>query len=227
MLNFFNRRWDSVPLVFVDTETTGVRPGFDRAVQIGIARFESGKLVRTFTSFVNPHMPIPAEASSIHGIADRDVAGAPTVDELFARPEVKGLLEGAQAGAYNASFDRYFVPPFGSDWTWPWVDSLSLVRDVDRFARGAGRHKLEAACKRHGIELSKAHDAGSDAGAAGRLYYKLGAEVFGSGSLGDAIRWQCHAEADSWHNFNSWLSKQPPREPVDHRPAFDREARHG
>jgi DNA polymerase III epsilon subunit-like protein len=42
MLSHFLKPWSEVPLVLIDTETTGTRPGTDRAVQVGIARFENG-----------------------------------------------------------------------------------------------------------------------------------------------------------------------------------------
>lgn len=211
MLAHFHSPWDAAPSCFIDTETTGVRAGTDRAVQVGFARFERGKLVRTVSFQVNPGMPIPAEATAVHGITDAHVKDAPTIGEVFARDEVLALLDGAQPGAYNAAFDRHFVPPFG-DWTWPWADALSLVRSVDRFARGRGRHRLEAACERHGVRLAKAHDAGADAAAAGELFYKLGRRVFGKSPLGDALKWQRDAESAEWHRFSGWLASQPPRE---------------
>lgn len=211
MLQHFHKLWNKVPTVWIDTETTGIRAGHDRAVQVGIARFEEGRLVDGGGTLINPGIPIPPEATDVHGITDEQVRGAPTIEEFFAEPATRQILEDAQCGAYNAPFDRNFVPPFG-DWQWPWLDSLSLVRSVDRFARGKGRHKLEAACQRHGIPL-KAHDATSDATAAGLLFYKLGPEPFGrTFELGDALRWLREKEIESWYDFQSWLSKQPPRE---------------
>lgn len=35
MLKLFNTQWDEVPIVVVDTETTGKRPGLDRTVSFG------------------------------------------------------------------------------------------------------------------------------------------------------------------------------------------------
>jgi DNA polymerase III alpha subunit (gram-positive type) len=187
MIRFFNHSWLEVPTAWIDTETTGIKAGYDKCVQIGVVRFEGGKVVDSGACEINPGMPIPPSATEIHGITDEMVKDAPTIEEWFSDPRTKRLLEGAQPGAYNASFDRNFVPPFGDDWTWPWVDSLSLVRKVDRFVSGKGRHKLTVAAQRHGIELiGKAHSAHTDATAAGQLFYKLGAQV--------------------------WLSKQPPRE---------------
>jgi len=209
-------RWDSVPIVVLDFETTGVRPGIDRAVEVGLARFEGGKLVAQLGSLLDPQMPIPPDANRVHGISDADVAGKPLVADFFAREAVAELLGGAQPAAYNASFDRWFVPPWAlADWTWPWLDPLTLVRAVDRYARGAGRHKLSAACARHGVTLANAHRADDDARAAGELLFKLMAagDLWpGPPCLGDLLGWMRKQDALQWSDFNGWLARQPQRE---------------
>lgn len=211
MIRYFNSPWRDVPTVWIDTETTGTRPGVDKAVEIGICRIERGEVVGNARSLVSPGIPIPPEATEIHGITDADVADAPPIEDVFASPEVRALLDGAQPGGYNCPFDRCFVPPFG-DWMWPWLDCLSLVRVVDRFAKGQGRHKLTAAAQRHGIELDNAHSALADAIAAGMLFYKLADIGYGEGApLGEVIAHQRENEAREWFRFNEWLSRQEPR----------------
>ena len=214
MIKLFNEPWHSVPTIWIDTETTGTNPAHDRAVQVGFARFEGGTCVATLDHLVNPgNKAIPPEATAIHGITDAMVQMAPRVHEVFAQKDVRELLEGAQPAAYNAPFDRHFVPPFGDDWTWPWLDCLSAIRVLDRFVRGKGRHKLETSCARHGVELPKAHDAGADAKAAGELFYKVMPKlevVHSETTLGWLLGWQRHQEAEEWFRFHEWLSRQPP-----------------
>ncbi|HEU5276802.1 MAG TPA: 3'-5' exonuclease [Xanthobacteraceae bacterium] len=213
MISLFHQPWIVVPSCWIDCETTGTRPGTDRPVQIAIVRFEDCKEVGAFWSLVNPGMPIPAEATAIHGITDEQVAGAPSVADVFALPKVRELLKGAQPAAYNAPFDRHFVPPFGEDWTWPWLDALSIVRVVDRFVKGKGRHRLELTAQRHGIPLGKAHDALDDARAAGSIFYKLAPLHFRKDDpLGHVLRWQRQQEAEEWFRFMDWRAKQPPIE---------------
>lgn len=213
MLRRFLDQWDTVDSAWCDTETTGLAVGHDRAVSIAIVRFEKGAPVASYSTLVNPGIPIPAEATAIHGITDEMVVSAPNILDVFALPSVQELLTDAQPAAYNGPFDRHFVPPFGEDWTWPWLDCLSLVRKVDRFAKGAGRHKLAATCARHGIELPNAHSAEADATAAGQLFYKIAAKAFPERyTLGQALGWQRRSEAEEWFRFNDWLARQPPRE---------------
>lgn len=218
LLRFFSRPWHEVPTVWIDTETTGTRPGIDRAVQVGLARFEGGKCVGSGVQLVNPGIPIPPEATAIHGITDERVAMMPTIEQVFTETHARELLEGAQPAAYNAPFDRHFIPPFG-DWTWQWLDALSLVRVIDKFVRGKGRHRLEAAAERHGVPLARAHNAEADAIAAGMLFYKLAPQVFGPTdddfyvlTLGEALRRQAIDEAEERYRFLEWLSRQPPRD---------------
>ncbi len=206
-------KWTDVPLVWLDFETTGIQPGIDRAVEVGLARFEGARCVDEFGARINPGIPIPAEATAIHGITDADVADAITVERFFALPEARGILDGAQPAAYNAPFDKWFCPPFAlADWTWPWLDTLTLVRHVDRFAKGKGRHKLEAACQRHGVELQKAHSAQADARAAGELFFVLAKRVLGDETIGELLSKTVKRTAEQWVDFNDWLGKQPPLE---------------
>lgn len=54
------------------------------------------------------------------------------------------------------------------------VDPLVWVRQIDRFVKGPGRHKLEATCRRWGVELDgAAHDALVDCRATWHLMVAL------------------------------------------------------
>jgi len=56
------------PLVCIDIESTGVNPATDRIIELAIVseEFELGFLV-------NPGIPIPSQATEVHGIGDADV----------------------------------------------------------------------------------------------------------------------------------------------------------
>ena len=93
------------------------------------------------------------------------------------------------------------------------VRALESGYGVVMVERGAGRHKLGAACARHGVALDNAHSAEADARAAGELFYKLVPKLgLNPATLGAVLGWQRKAEANSWFDFHSWLSRQPPRE---------------
>jgi len=96
------------PLVFFDLETTGVDPNKDRIVQIAAKSLtvHDNELVaeHTFESLVNPEMPIPAQASDVHHIYDKDVEKEPTFRCIAAK--VYALFKDRDWAGYNSnSFD--------------------------------------------------------------------------------------------------------------------------
>lgn len=97
-----------IPLVFLDTETTGLSPRFgDRMVEIALARFRGGVMENFYTTLLNPERSISPGAARVHGITDRDVLDAPRFRDV-AR-EVRAEMEGAVLVAHNAPFDLGFV----------------------------------------------------------------------------------------------------------------------
>lgn len=173
------RPWRELPVTVIDFETTGLDPKVDKPVEIGLVRFEGGEEVARFTSLVNPEgVAISEGAGAVHGITDAEVQDAPTLTEAV----VKGLdlLEGALPAGYNGHFDREFLHrgvdlegPLALSPDWVWLDPLVMIRKVDRYVRGKGRHKLTVTCKRHGIPLEGAHRAVNDCAATGKLLFKL------------------------------------------------------
>lgn len=65
------------PLAFIDLETTGLSPTRDRIVELALIRVTPGGDVLERVRRFNPGVPIPPEATHVHGITDRDVADEP------------------------------------------------------------------------------------------------------------------------------------------------------
>ena len=61
------------PLVFFDIESTGISTTKDRIVEIYLIKLKADGTEDHLHEFYNPGIPIPAEASAIHGISDDDV----------------------------------------------------------------------------------------------------------------------------------------------------------
>src|SRR3990167_205817 len=70
------------PYAVVDIETTGLDQEKDRIVQIAVVQVTGGELGERWSSYVNPGMPIPEEASRVHGIFDTTVASSPSFAEV-------------------------------------------------------------------------------------------------------------------------------------------------
>jgi DNA polymerase III epsilon subunit family exonuclease len=161
------RRRDEVPApaayVVVDCETTGTDPEIDEIVSFALVRLDgSGMETSRWTRIVRPSIPIPAEATAVHGITDADVADAASFVELAG--QLFCLLEDAVFVAHNAPFDLAMLRhglarvgvlycPVGVACT---LDAFRLLEPLSE------SHRLDALCRTYGIPLD-AHDALSDA----------------------------------------------------------------
>lgn len=101
----------------VDTETTGFDPRADAVVEVAWAVVRGdGTKVSDGATLINPGRPIPAEATRVHGIHDRDVASAPSLGDAIERHA--GLCSPVMTAViHNAGFDTAFlnrVPKFRS-----------------------------------------------------------------------------------------------------------------
>lgn len=88
------------PIAFFDTETTGINITTDRIVEISVLKINLNGVEEWMSSRVNPEMPIPAQATAIHGITDADVATAPKFRELAKK--LAAFIEGCDMAGYNA-----------------------------------------------------------------------------------------------------------------------------
>ena len=150
------------PLVFFDLEATGVNPQVDRIVEICVVKLLPGGESEVKCRRLNPEMPIPPEASAIHGIYDEDVKDQPTFKAVAASLFL--YLENCDLGGFNII--RYDVPLLkkefkraGLDFT---EDNRSLV-DAQNIYHKMEPRTLEAAlrfyCQK---EHADAHSAEAD-----------------------------------------------------------------
>lgn len=84
--------WRRGTWAVLDLETTGLGEQ-DRICEIALVMMREGAVVEAWSSLVNPGIPIPPEATAVHGIADAMVLGAPTIQQL--RVEVQARIRKA------------------------------------------------------------------------------------------------------------------------------------
>lgn len=95
------------PLVFFDIESTGLDPAKDRIVQLALAKYGTDwNQIDSKEYLVNPGIPIPPDATEVHGIKDRDVANQPLFKSIA--KEVAYFLQGCDLAGFNIL--RYDVP---------------------------------------------------------------------------------------------------------------------
>lgn len=94
------------PVAVLDFETTGMRPGSDRVVEVAVARIDPGCEPRlVLDTLVNPRRPMAC--TEIHGITNADVADAPEFADIV--PALLAALDGCAMAAYNVYFDLKFL----------------------------------------------------------------------------------------------------------------------
>jgi len=150
------------PIAFIDLETTGLSVSADRIVEISVLKINPGGKEEWMTTRINPEMPIPPAASSIHGISNEDVALAPTFREI-ARTLV-AFLEGCDLAGYNAI--KFDLPVLAEEFLRVNIDFSFRKRkyvDVQVIYHKKEQRTLSAAyqfyCKK---DLSDAHSSKAD-----------------------------------------------------------------
>lgn len=153
--------------VVIDTETTGLELAAG-IVSIGVVDHTGRVLVDTL---VNPMMPIPAEATGVHGVTDADVMGAPTWAEIA--PTVSAALRGKTWVIYNAGFDvprlehaydaAGLLVPYCRETVCAMLLYAEFWGDWNDYHGDWRWQKLQDAAERHAIDTGTAHNALADA----------------------------------------------------------------
>lgn len=212
--------WHEWPIVVVDFETTGADPATCAPVEVALVRIERGQQVLAWASLVNPGVPIPEAAAAIHGISDADVKDAPNMAEAMAAAPDAMFDADVIPCAYSSQFDRAIMHRWMSampghsvallDTAMQWLDPLVIIRHVDRFAPGKGRHRLGTTCERHGVLHESAHRALGDAEATGRLLFSpVIREALGDMTIGEVLRRQQERAVQQERDFAAWKARQP------------------
>lgn len=91
----------------VDIETTGGYANKNGITEIAIVLFDGVTIEGTYTTLVNPQMPIQPYVQSMTGITNAMVAAAPLFKEVA--PNIYSLLQDRVFVAHNVNFDYSFV----------------------------------------------------------------------------------------------------------------------
>ena len=150
------------PLIFFDLETTGIDISKDRIVEISYLKIDPKGNEKSKTLLINPGMPIPPQATEIHGITDEDVKDAP-----FFQAVAKNLakeFEGCDLAGYNSN--KFDIPLLAEEFLRADVD-IDLKRkkliDVQVIFHKMEQRTLAAAYKFYcDKDLINAHSSEAD-----------------------------------------------------------------
>jgi len=226
--------WHTGPLALFDTETTGVDPHRDRIVTAALIIVEPHRDRLVTSWLLNPGIPIPQEATDVHGITDANVReeGMPAVEGIL---DIANhlLSTGLPTVGHNISFDltmlwselirhgwddtahdlaalRPVIDTMVLDkWADPWRPKEPTKRCPD--PAKCGSRRLIDTCRIYGVRLDEkdAHGAEADALAAGRLAWAIANRYPGAqGSAGDVHDWLVGAKREQADSFGAYLLRQ-------------------
>lgn len=150
------------PICFFDLETTGIDVGKDRIVEIAIFKVYPNGTKESKTWLVNPTIPIPAQATAVHGISNEKVANEPTFAMLAS--QIHAMIKDSDLAGFNS--DRFDIPLLAEELLRAGVDFDMKNRvsvDVQTIFHKMEERTLSAAYKFYcGQLLENAHSAAAD-----------------------------------------------------------------
>lgn len=142
------------PMAILDLETTGLRPEQDRIVEIAILRIAPDGTETKYVKRINPLIPIPAEASALHGIRNEDVQNAPVFKAVA--QEIADFLSGCDLAGFNlAGFDLRMLQKEFDRAGIRFSSAERAIVDAKQIYHSKEPRTLEAACR---FYLSEGHE---------------------------------------------------------------------
>ncbi|ATW24579.1 exonuclease domain-containing protein [Candidatus Formimonas warabiya] len=169
-INIFTKKGRSLcnDFVVLDFETTGLSATDDKIIEIAAVRYINYEEIDSFTTLVNPGIPIPAGATEVNHITDEMVRHAPRIGDVL--PDLIKFIGESIIIAHNASFDMGFfkwnAAQSGGEISNPVIDTLSVSR---KMFPELHNHKLGTVVEHLGISINNAHRALNDAKATGQI----------------------------------------------------------
>ena len=158
--------------VAFDIETTGLNAQTDRMTEIGAIRFSGDRVLETFNTFVDPERHIPPDITTLTGIRDADVQGAPK--EKDALGAFMAFVGDRPIIAHNAHFDVGFMTAAakrcGVRFRPVFLDTLALSQALCPELK---RFKLDIVSNHLGLPAFNHHRASDDALVVARMMGKF------------------------------------------------------
>lgn len=216
--------WHLGRMTAFDLETTSADPETARIVTSTVVHIH-GRQIETHEWLVNPGVPIPAEATAVHGITNEKaqaegIAPATAAAQIWAEL-VDGWHGGAPVIIFNAPYDvtvldrelRRHCGTQVDDVLGPIIDPFCIDKALDPYRKG--KRTLTATCEHYGVKLEDAHTSAGDALAAARLAWRL-AQVYSIelADLATVNEKQAEWRANWAANFEDYLRRQGKHEQI-------------
>lgn len=149
-------------IAFVDIETTGCSPNYDRIIEIGILRVENNKLVEKYQTLVNPEVHLSSFITNLTGIKTEDLENAPLFENI--KEDVQNILEGCVFIAHNVRFDYGFIKQELKRFGYLYSSKMLCTARLSRTLYPQHlHHSLDSLILRHKFTCKRRHRAFDDA----------------------------------------------------------------
>ncbi len=154
---------DEVPFIVVDVETTGVKAGCDRVIELAAVKVRGGEVVGRFGRLINPERAVPGRITQITGITSAMVFDQPTAAEVL-----PGFLDFLGTGvfvAHNLPFDERFLNAELKRAGHAALENSTLctLRLARRLLPGLKSKGLSSLIDFYGLRIANRHRAAGDA----------------------------------------------------------------
>ena len=187
-----------LPILVMDTETTGLDVAQDRVISIGALRLVGGRMYRatSFDRLINPGTAIPPRSTAIHGITDEMVANAPPFAEVYGAlaPVLAGTVVVGHQIAFDLAMLRAECARTNCQWSEPTcLDTLLLVVALMPELASAS---LDAVADELGVSIHGRHTALGDSLVTAEVFASLLPRLAAEGvaTLGEAAEFSQRAK---------------------------------
>ena len=152
-----------MPVVAVDLETSGAYPIGNEICEIGMVRYQNGKVVDEYQSLVKPTKKMGRAVIKIHGITNEMVEYSPSIEDVL--PIVHNMLKDAVVIAHHAPFDLGFLAYDFERYSYdlPQMPALCSSLLSRKLFPEAPNHRLQTLIRFFELEQGVAHRALDDA----------------------------------------------------------------
>jgi DNA polymerase III subunit epsilon len=164
---------ESATFVALDVETTGLQPRQHRVIEIGLARYERGRLIEHYSRLVNPERRIPDYINKLTGLADSDLISAQRFSQVAG--EIVTFIGDSVLLGHNIGFDISFLNAELDRCRLPTLinRSIDTIPLSTRILKQIRRPSLDRVAKELGLPPRKHHRALGDAELAAEVALRL------------------------------------------------------
>jgi len=156
----------------IDIESTGGGHKVEKIIDIAIYVHNGNRITQSFSSLVNPGIPIPPFVKKLTGITDQMVSTAPTFNEIAAT--IQHITQGSIVVAHNAQYDYGILRQEFKRVGFPFKRAkLCTIKAAQKLYPDRSSYGLDSLCEEFDINVSDRHRASGDAQATVALLEEL------------------------------------------------------